>query len=69
MLQIWFIKYLVNLVQRIVPEREEEHEFKLSYIKFGMLSTSELSLFQAKKEIIVYAQQTKKLFGRLKQYA
>ena len=30
-----------------------------------MLSTSELSLLQAKNEIIVYAQQTKKLFGRL----
>jgi len=65
LLQIWFVKYLVHLVQKIVPEREEEQEFKLKYIKFGMLSTSELSLLQAKKEIIVYAQQTKKLFGRL----
>jgi phosphate:Na+ symporter len=30
-----------------------------------MLSTSELSLLQAKKEIILYGQQTQKLFGRL----
>lgn len=66
LLQIWFIKYLVILVQKMVPEREEDQEFKLKYIKFGMLSTSELSILQAKKEIIVYAQQTKKLFGRLK---
>ncbi|HSH20457.1 MAG TPA: Na/Pi cotransporter family protein [Draconibacterium sp.] len=65
-IQIWFVKYLVLLVQKIVPEREDEQEFKLKYIKFGMLSTSELSILQAKKEIIVYAQQTKKLFGRLK---
>jgi phosphate:Na+ symporter len=66
LIQIWFIKYLVILVQKIVPEREEEQEFKLKYIKFGMLNTSELSILQAKKEIVVYAQQTKKLFGRLK---
>lgn len=65
-LQIWFVKYLVLLVQKIVPEKEDEQEFRLKYIKFGMLSTSELSILQAKKEIIVYAQQTKKLFGRLK---
>ena len=65
LLQIWFIRYLVGLVQKIVPEKEDELEFKLKYIKFGMLSTSELSLLQAKNEIIVYAQQTKKLFGRL----
>jgi phosphate:Na+ symporter len=65
LIQIWFIKYLVKLVQKFVPEREDDQEFKLKYIKFGMLSTSELSLLQAKNEIILYAQQTKKLFGRL----
>ncbi|MCK3684060.1 Na/Pi cotransporter family protein [Maribellus sp. YY47] len=67
LLQIWFVKYLVSLVQKIVPEREDEQEFKLKYIKFGMLSTRELSLLQAKKEIVVYAQHTKKMFGRLTQ--
>ncbi len=63
--QIWFVKYLVQAVQKFVPEREDEQEFKLTYIKFGMLSTNELSLLQAKKEIILYAIQTKKLFSRL----
>jgi phosphate:Na+ symporter len=65
LIQIWFIKYLVKLVQKFVPEREDDQEFRLKYIKFGMLSTSELSLLQAKNEIILYAQQTKKLFSRL----
>ncbi|MEZ5106186.1 MAG: Na/Pi cotransporter family protein [Draconibacterium sp.] len=64
-IQIWFVKYLVNLVQKLVREKEDEQEFRLKYIKFGMLSTSELSLLQAKKEILVYAQQTKKMFSRL----
>lgn len=65
LIQIWFIKYLIIIVQKIVPEREDDQEFRLKYIKFGMLSTSELSLLQAKNEIILYAQQTKKMFGRL----
>lgn len=64
-MQIWFVKYLVNLVKKVVPEREDEQEFNLKYIKFGMLSTSEMSLLQAKNEIVVYAQQTRKLFSRL----
>ncbi len=66
LIQIWFVKYLVKLVERLIPIKDDEQEFKLTYIKFGMLSTSELSLLQAKKEIVVYAQQTRKMFTRLK---
>ena len=66
LIQIWFVKFLVMVVKRLVPEKEDEQEFRLKYIKFGMLSTSELSMLQARKEIVLYAQQTKKLFGRLR---
>ena len=63
--QLSFVKYLVKLVEKLIPLKEDEQEFNLKYIKFGMLSTSELSLLQAKNEIVVYAEQTKKLFNRL----
>ena len=63
--QIWFVKYLVMAVEKLIPAKEDEQEFNLKFIKFGMLSTSELSLLQAKNEIVVYAEQTKKLFKRL----
>lgn len=65
LIQIWFVKYLVNLVTKLVPDREDDEEFTLKHINFGMLSTGELSLVQAKKEILLYGQQTKKLFDRL----
>ncbi len=65
LIQIWFVKYLVNVVTKLVPDREDDEEFTLKHINFGMLSTGELSLVQAKKEILLYGQQTKKLFGRL----
>ncbi len=52
-----------GLVTRLVPQKEEEdEEFRLVYINTGILSTSELSLFQAKKEIAVYGRRTKKMF-------
>ncbi len=65
-IQIWFVKYLVKIVERLIPVKEDEDEFNPKYIKFGLLSTGELSLLQAKKEIIVYAEQTKKIFKRIR---
>jgi phosphate:Na+ symporter len=45
----------------LVPQKDEdEEEFRLKYINTGILSTAELSLFQAKKEISLYATRTKK---------
>lgn len=61
---IWFTKFIERLVMRLRPSREsEEEEFHLRFITTGMLSTSELSLVQAKKEISFFAKHTKKMFG------
>lgn len=58
---------IARLVTLMVPQRdEEEEEFKLKYIDFGLLSTSELSILQAKKEIILYAQRVTKMFSIVK---
>lgn len=59
-----FAPLIAKFVTRLVPLREEdEEEFRLKYINTGILSTAELSLFQAKKEISVYAVRTKKMTG------
>ena len=44
----------------------DEEEFQLKYIPSGMLSTSELSLMQAKKEIAVFGERTRRMFGMVK---
>ena len=63
-LLVWFTPLIVNLVSRLVPIKEtEEEEFRLKHIEIGMLSTAELSLLQAKKEIINYANRSFKMFG------
>jgi len=55
---------IARLVTLMVPQKEdEEEEFKLKYIDFGLLSTSELSILQAKKEIVYYGQRVTKMFS------
>ncbi len=59
-----FAPFIAKVVTGMVPLKEEdEEEFRLKYINTGMLSTAELSLFQAKKEISVYAIRTKKMIS------
>ncbi len=49
---VGFTNYIVKFVTRMIPAKEDEDAHKLQYIKGGPLSTSELSLGQAKNEIL-----------------
>lgn len=61
---VWFTPLIVKVVTKIVPSKEtEEEEFKLKHLEIGLLSTAELSLLQAKKEIITYAKRTYRMYG------
>lgn len=61
---IGFTKMYEKLVIKLLPNKDtEEEEFRLKFINTGMLSTSELSLLQAKQEVQFYAKHTKKMFG------
>lgn len=66
-LQIWFVKYLEKFVTFIVRKKvDEEEEFGLKFLHTGMLSTSELSILQARKEINEYAKKSYKMFNQVK---
>ena len=61
---VWFIPQIVRLVEKMVPEREDEdEEFRLQYIPSGMVSTAEISLTQAKNEISIFGKRTSKMFS------
>jgi len=63
-----FTGLIVKIVTKLVPAKEEEEEnYRLKHIEFGLLSTSELSLLQAKKEIITYATRTKRMIYFVKE--
>ncbi|MDR1602806.1 MAG: Na/Pi cotransporter family protein [Tannerella sp.] len=66
-IMIWFTGFYVRICSAIVksPPKSEE-EFQLKYISGGLLSTSELSLMQAKKEITVFSERTCRMFDMVK---
>ena len=62
---IWFVNPLCKVVSRMLPNKEGEAGFKLKHIKIGLLSTPEASLVQAQQEILLYGQDTLKMFRRM----
>ena len=53
---VWFTNYIAKLVTKIIKTKKDEGEvFRLQYIQGGVLNTAELSLNQAKEEIVHYA--------------
>lgn len=60
---VGFVGLINKTVTLIIPHKASDDEFRLTYISRGMLSTSELSILQAEKEILEYAQRNIKMFG------
>jgi phosphate:Na+ symporter len=57
-IMIWFTNFYVKVVEWIVPTRKKsDDEFGLKFIQGGLLSSSELSIAQAEKEIAVFAER------------
>lgn len=63
---IWFIKPLERLICRIIKTKEDDDTIGLRFITGGMMSTSELSILEARKEINLYAERSLKMFGFVK---
>ena len=61
LLLIGFVKQIKELVCKLLPLKEENEEYRLRYISGGLLSTAELSILQARKEIVVFAQRCRKM--------
>ena len=63
-IMIWFVKVYVKILTSLVKVKNKEDEgFQLKFISRGLLSTSELSLLQARKEIALYAERTSRMYG------
>ncbi|MBR5469204.1 MAG: Na/Pi cotransporter family protein [Paludibacteraceae bacterium] len=68
---VWFSNYIVKLIEKVikkkaVPEDEKDEIFHLQHISTGLLSTSELSLLQASKEIAVYEKRTHRMLDQVR---
>ena len=65
-LLIWFIGPIEKVVCWVIRPKEDEEEFRLRFISGGMLSTAELSIVQARKEINLFAERTRRMFGMVR---
>ena len=64
---IWFIPVLEKLVAAIIPSKPEQRDTdsQLRFISGGLMSTSELSILQAWKEVHVFAIRTQRMAGMI----
>ena len=64
---IWFVNLIEKTVCAFINPKQDDEEYRLRYISGGMLSTAELSILQAQKEIVLFAKRTTKMFGMVKE--
>ena len=66
---IWFIPQIEKLVCALIKPKqsEEEDEFRLQYIRGGIMKTPEISVLQAQKEIVVFGERMERMFGLVKE--
>lgn len=66
---IWFIPQIEKLVCKIIRPRksDEEDEFRLQYIRGGIMKTPEISVLQAQKEIVVFGEKTQHMFSLVRE--
>ena len=66
---IWFIPLIEKLVCMVIKPKttEEEEDFRLRFISSGLMSTPELSILEAQKEIMSFAERIKRMFGMVRE--
>lgn len=61
-----FSKQITKVVTKRIPVGSSpENEFKLTHIKMGLLSTPDASIYQAKRETLVFSENARKMFRNL----
>lgn len=67
-IMIWLTNVYVKIVEKLVPAKhKEDEEFTLRYISGGLLSSSELNIAQAEKEMAVYAERVGRMLDMAQQ--
>lgn len=63
LLLIGFVKQIEQIVCRMLPMKEDVESKGLKFITGGLFSTAELSMLQARKEIVHFAERCQKSFN------
>ena len=63
LLLIGFVRQIEMLVCKALPMKEQDEDYRLKFISGGLLSTAELSIMEAQKEIHHFADRCLRMFG------
>ena len=63
LLLIGFVKQIEALVCKVLPMKAQDEDYRLRFISGGLLSTAELSIMEAQKEIHSFAERCQRMFG------
>lgn len=63
LLLIGFVKQIEVLVCRVLPMKAQDEDYRLRFISGGLLSTAELSIMEAQKEIRSFAERCQRMAG------
>lgn len=63
LLLIGFVKQIEMFVCKVLPMKAQDEDYRLKFISGGLLSTAELSIMEAQKEVRNFAERCKKMFG------
>ena len=63
LLLIGFVKQIETLVCKVLPMKAQDEDYRLKFISGGLLSTAELSIIEAQKEIHSFAERCQRMFG------
>lgn len=60
---VGLIRWIIGITEKLLPVKEDEkHIYRLEFINSSVLSTSELSVLQARKEISLYCKRVTRMF-------
>lgn len=63
-IMVWFTPLYVKAVEWVIPTRKKsDDDFGIKYIQGGLLSSAELNIAQAEKEVAVYAERVGRMIG------
>jgi len=66
LLLIGFVHQIEQFVCKVLPQKEQTEEYRLKFISAGILSTAELSIMEAEKEVRHFAEICFKMIGMVR---
>ena len=65
LLLIGFVRQIERFVCKVLPAKEKEEDYRLKYISGGLLSTAELCIIEAQKEVQHFAERCQRMWQTL----